>query len=426
MKRLVLVLVIFLCPSICAVAQNNPYKIDDECFVHFTAAEHSVDDFFTDAFETAQQLLLETSLRKKDTKAQTLYYVEQLKHTSHQAQFERSQNHESWDRQGWNAKVDDDKETLQRVAKATGYMQYYYYATEMCQTYYYNTSQDIVAKTMLQNMMSEARETGDEYGLWKSLMYLGKLYQRINDKYSTQKILLEVVRIHETTQDPMIHRQSMAVQYCELACTYPVASDSARLFYSRAEQSCATKLDTMRVNYFKAQLAAWDGNIADYRKNKEYCLSMAPFTKVIRGGDICFECIDALLDGKSAKVISGLTAELHPGEQPVFIYSFAGKLGRWEIAAPLLNKQVNHLYSSIYTTNSQHLEETAALYGNHRLSADLAQASRKVTRITVLVAVLLTILLVVALLVVLRHLHSVKRAYAKDEALIAGMKEKNK
>ena len=153
---------------------------------------------------------------------------------------------------------------------------------------------------------------------------------------------------------------------------------------------------------------------------------MAPFTKVIRGGDICFECIDALLDGKSAKVISGLTAELHPGEQPVFIYSFAGKLGRWEIAAPLMDKQVNRLYSSIYTTNSQHLEETAAQYGNHRLSADLAQASRKVTRITVLVAVLLTILLVVALLVALRHLHSFKRAYAKDEALIAVMKEKNK
>lgn len=425
MRRFVLTLTVLLMPAIFASAQNNPYDIDDECYVYFTAAEHSVDDYYTDAFETAQQNLLETALRKKDTKAQTLYYVEQLKHTSHLGQYERKKNPRTWDWQTWNTRVEKDRETLQRIAEATGYMQYYYYATELCQTYYFNTAQDLAATAMLQNVMSEARKTGDEYALLRSLMYLGKLYMRINDKYNTKKIMLEVVRIYETSQDPMIVRQSMTNQYCDLACTYPVASDSARLFFRKAENSCATTLDSLRVTYFNAQLAAWDGKISEYRKDRDICLSAAPFSGMIHGGVSCFECIDAVLGGKPAKQVLEKAGGLHNSQQTVYLYSLAEKLGQWECAALLMDKHINRLYTDIYHSNGRRLDETAAQYGNHKLSADLASASRKATRNTILVAVLLTLLLVGALLVALKHLRYLRKAYDKDEALIAGMKEKN-
>ena len=97
MKKLAAIIATVFLASVSLWAQNNSYAIDDECYSWFVKAEHSLDNFESDEFDTAQQMLLETSLRKKDTKAQAIYYVEQLKRTSHLAQHVRSQDPISWD-----------------------------------------------------------------------------------------------------------------------------------------------------------------------------------------------------------------------------------------------------------------------------------------------------------------------------------------
>ena len=137
MKRIVLILSL-LTSALIAAGQNNSYAIDDECFVWFAQSEDSVDDFNSDAFDEAQKNLLELSLRRKDTKAQTLYYVEQLKRTCHYGYYTKKQsqlNKEEWDAAYWNELVEQDRETAQSIAKSTGYLQYYYYASDLCQTY---------------------------------------------------------------------------------------------------------------------------------------------------------------------------------------------------------------------------------------------------------------------------------------------------
>lgn len=398
MKRLSLVLALLAALPLPSRAQNNPYSIDDECYTWFMASEQAMEDFEGGTFESAQQNLLETALRKKDTKAQTIYYVEQLKHSSHLAQWLRRQNLGAWDSQLWNARINEEMETAQRIARATGYMQYYYYAAEVCQTYFFNTRQDVVASAMLNSMMDEARETGDEYAMWKVLIYLGKLYQRNSDKYSTQKYLKEVVRLYENSQDPTIRRQSMTVTYCELADTYPVASDSARLFYHRAEQVSITRPDTIRVTYYKAQLSAWDNRLEDYRNYRDFCLSAPIFPNVIRDGKECFNCIDNILSGTPVQNYITSLDKFSIRHQLTFLSALSYRRHQWETSAIIREKFIEYLLADIYYVNNQRLDQMTAQYENNRLSADLA-ASRKTTRIAILVSVLVIALLAAALVV---------------------------
>lgn len=393
MKKAFLILTFLLAAALVVPAQNNAYGIDDECFPWFRQAEHSLDDFESDSFDVAMQNLLETSVRKKDSKAQAIYYTEIVKRLSHEAQAVRKENLGAWDSTQWNARMEEARETAQRIAKASGYMQYYYYASELCQTYYFNTKQDIQAAEMLTAMMEEAEENGDEYGTWKSLMYLGKLYLRISDNHSTKKYLKKVVNMYETSLDPTIRRQAMVVQYCDLADTYPVASDSARLYYGKAMQAMTTGTDSIRVAYYQAQLAAWDNNLPEYRRNRDYCLSMRPFAGVIRGGTQCFTCIDYILAGAPASKYAEDIKGLYIRQQMSFISEFAASRGQWEVATVLKQKLIDRLYADIYSLDSQRLEQLTAHYETSRLETELEKANRKARRAMIYAGVLLLILL---------------------------------
>lgn len=391
MKKLILILSL-LALVLPAQAQKNPYQIDDECYSYFRISEQNMDNFESDEFETAVQALLESSLRKKDAKAQTIYYVEILKRMSHEAQYKRNKDISSWDSGMWNSKVEDARETAQRISKATGYMQYYYYASELCQTYYFNTQQDTHAAEMLTSMMEEAKETGDEYALWKSLMSLSKLYLRMSDIVNTQKCLLQVVKIFETSQDATIRRQSMSMQYCDLADTYPVASDSARMYYGKAADCRVSLMDSVRVAYYGAQLDAWDNNLPEYRNKRDYCLSKPVFHSTIRSGKVVFNCIDNILAGHSASIEKDIRS-LYYRQQMGFLAGFASTRGQWETSARILSLLSSRLYGDISRINNQRLEQLTAHYETSRLETELEKANRKAHRAMIYAGVLLLILL---------------------------------
>ena len=391
MKKLILILSL-LALVLPAQAQKNPYQIDDECYSYFRISEQNMDNFESDEFETAVQALLESSLRKKDAKAQTIYYVEILKRVSHEAQYKRNKDISSWDSGMWNSKVEDARETTQRISKATGYMQYYYYASELCQTYYFNTQQDTHAAEMLTSMMEEAKETGDEYALWKSLMSLSKLYLRMSDIVNTQKCLLQVVKIFETSQDATIRRQSMNMQYCDLADTYPVASDSARMYYGKAADCRVSLMDSVRVAYYGAQLDAWDNNLPEYRNKRDYCLSKPVFHNTIRSGKVVFNCIDNILAGHSASIEKDIRS-LYYRQQMGFLAGFASTRGQWETSARILSLLSSRLYGDISRINNQRLEQLTAHYETSRLETELEKANRKAHRAMIYAGVLLLILL---------------------------------
>ena len=403
MKKISAILAVLLLAAWGAGAQNNPYAIDDECYKWFLAAEQALDDFETDAFEKGQQKLLETSLRKKDAKAQTLYYVHQLKRTSHLAQMEKRREQASWDNIVWNARMEEERETLQRIAKATGYMQYYHYANELCQTYYYNTSQDVVASELLVSVMQEAKEAGDEYGMWQAQIYLGRLYLRICDKLNTRKYFGEAVRVYEKTEDPTIRRQGITVAFCELADTYPVASDSARMFYAKAEQAIKTRADSVRVSYYKAQLAAWDGDLTTYRRLRDHCLNNAIFHLTIREGNSLFACVDNILDGKPLNAFRSSVNSLYIQQQYSYVTSLAIKHRQWETASAVMTRLIDRLYNDIFGINTQRLDHMSTQYEQNRLSSDLERATRKNERTRIWVGLLLSLVLVEALVFILLY-----------------------
>lgn len=405
-----------------ATAQNNPYDIDDECFKYFSKAEAAVNDFSTDEFEKANESLLQTAMAKGDQKARTLYYVGQLKRASR-----RGQKAPRSERDKWNPVVEDARSELVKVSKETGYPQYYYYSYELAQTYYFNTGQQIAGMTTLTEMMETAKAEDDEYGMWQCMRYISQLYQRDNDLYTARKYLRRVVDMHLKTNDSMILRQSITRPCCDLADTYPVASDSARFYYSLGERKGDLRADTLRIRYYKAQLAAYDRDFKAYRAHRDFCLKDKTFTSSFRTGDVLFKCVDKLIDGQlSLEKDKKQLDTLYLSQQKNYLASLAGRFYVWDVSSYMRNKQYDYLLGSISRMNDQRLDEVAAQYGNYLLNEELAAKSRQVNRITMLVTMLLGIMLAGALLFTWVHLRHLQRAKRKDEEKIKELeKQKN-
>ena len=421
MKKTLVLLALLLCARLLPVsAQDNPYSIDNDCYTYFLAAENTVNDLSTTEFEDNNEKLLQTAVAKEDQKARTLYYVERLKRTSRLGQ--AAPMHE---RKKWNDFIDIHRLELQAVSKETGFTQYYYYAYELAQTYYFNTRQQITAMGLLNTMMTEARNTEDEYGQWQSLRYIAMLYQRQSDIINSRYYLRQVVEMHEASTDEKIRRQSITRQYCDLADTYATGSDSARLYYRKAAKDACLQLDTLRVRYYQAQLAAFDGDLVGYQKNRDFCLAQKHFPQIIRTGDVLFDCVDCLLAGKPLSTYQPKLDAVYLNQQLQYLIQLAESRKAWEVAAHMSDRYISRLQSDLSLGNSQKLEEVSAQMDNFRLNADLARQSQKITRITLLLAILMTIILVGALFFTWLHVRSLRRHQIKDEARIAELQDAN-
>ena len=419
MKRL-LILALTLAWAITAGAQNNVYGIDDECYKYFRDAEHTVDNLESDQFDQAVQSLLDVATRKKDVKAQTIYYVEILKRVARQGRVAPEAQ-----RQEWNSRVDASRRTLQSIAKANGYLQYYYYAQELAQNYYFNTGQDLAATELINSMMEECREVGDEYGFWQGIRYLAVLYKRMSDEYNCARYLREYVRIRETTQDPLILRQFITGPYLDLGDTYPVGSDSARYYYRKAESHASALIDTLRYTIRRAELAAYDGDLQAYRNYRDFCLNCPIFFTHQEGGKFFLDCVDNILSGSPYSAYKVSIDSLRTVQHFKFLEALTAKMGQWETSAKVSQRHLYRLKSDITHLNTRRLEEISGQFGNNKLQADLAEASQKMARNTVLIALLVTVLLLAALFFTLVHMRSLKRASARDEARIAELQEAN-
>ena len=122
MNRFAALVITFLAAAFPLAAQNNPYGIEDSCYHLYLETDALIG---RDGFEQANARLLEQSLAKNDTQAQTLYYVERFKDLTRRfravAQSTNAQD----------AQVIQYMEDLQEVALSFGYKQFYYYAFEL-------------------------------------------------------------------------------------------------------------------------------------------------------------------------------------------------------------------------------------------------------------------------------------------------------
>lgn len=401
MRKLILISLLLGTVLIGARAQDNPYSIDNECFEYFKIAERTVDDLKTTAFEIANEALLKKAVEKKDEKARCLYYTGVLKRTS---RLSKASN----DRIAGNEAVDKAREQLKAVSKESGYLQYYYYAYDLSLTYYINTKQEARAQQLMQEMMNVALEEGDEYGLWDSLRFMSSLFQSQNDQLHARKYLRQFIEIARTSTDPAIRRQTITRQCCSMAETYPIGSDSARFYYKLGEECSGTHTDTTLIHYYRAQLAAYDKNRADYITSRDYCLSDDYAGTAVRGMPVFFRCVEDVLNGTPLDRFAPRIDSLEYRQQIIFIRELAILHKRWDVAADAGNRAISTLQNDIYRLNTLRMDEVSAAYGNNELAMKLAKQEKQTRTVYIIVLSLGAAVLFLSLLAALLYIRNMK------------------
>ena len=400
LKKFISAFLTFLLFTAGAAAQNNPYLIDDVCYQYFNIGETLMDDLSNDAFDLAINALLKRAKEVNDEKARTLYYVERTKRSTRVAR-------RMTDLSAANALVEQNRRETMAVARETGYMQYFFYAYELAQNYYVNTHQEVHAQALLTEMMDIAEKENNEYGLWQSQRYISMLYQRQNDLLNTRKYLKEVIRIYENSEDPNIRRQSLSRVFCDLGDTYLYDTDSSRFYYNKAEEHAKLPADTLRVTYYKAQIAALDGDVKQYRKCRDFCLEDPGFRGPIIGGEALFACVDDIIGRQPldslARKIRGAVSK----RQMIYLRNLAIVNRRDDITSWLGTSIILSMYSDISFLNDLKMEEVSAVMENSRLSQEMEGQRARITRLR-LAVILLAAALAAALAAILLIRHKNK------------------
>ena len=415
MKRFVILILLSAAVSFQLHAQNNPYDIDDECYVHFREAESLVSANTKESrekFAASNEALLNSAIKKGDKKAQVLYYVNQTKFILRTPDVADEQ-------------VDKAHETLCDVALKLGYKQYYYYSFELVQNYYYNHDKYIKAAELLLNMESKASEENDEYGLWVGTKYLSALFMSQRDYATAKQYILRSLAIYENSHDPVTKRQSVCRQYCDLSDCYLPHEDSMRINIIKALGTRRAHLDTVRCEYYLAKLTALDKDFAGFLFHRDNCISDPSFPGTLFiGGLEYFEAIESIMRGNPQEHMNAFSS-LGRYPQQKFIADLAEEYGFHDISTKIHHEMIHGLEESVSSTNRMRLTETAARLGNFELSSSLAVKSRQVEKVTRILIYFLTFIFVVSLLFLLLRTRSLRKKNERDRRMIEELRAAN-
>ena len=396
MKKLITGILLFVLSMQGVAAQNNPYELDDACYPLFQRAELLVGK---EGFDSVNEALLEKALEKGDTKAQTLYYVERLKNVS------------ALKRAGKVFTPEDDAQVLQamedvkRVASELGYSQYYYYAYDLTQNYFYNTGRQVRTFELVKEMREDAIARGEEYGIWMGNRYIISLYIAQNDYISAKKYIVASLEMYEKTEDETIRRQSATRLYCDLADTYPIGHDSVSINIRKAELQSRHHLDSLRCTYLRAKLEAYQKNIPAYERDRDICRQDPSIRQISSTAGLMFDNIDQLVYGKPAPEIKldGMMSHLR---EVKYIANIAEEYGYKDLAFEIEKRLVAYDETVLAKANQSKLTEIEAKLGNDVLSAQVDEAAGRAIRSRRLViSLVISILVVIILFFVIYSLH---------------------
>ncbi len=398
MKKILLAIFVLL--TFCAWAapvteKNNPLGIDNTCYVLYQEVEKQLGK---DGFTAAADLFLQAATAKKDDKALVIYYVEQLKDLIVRPLSE-----------GSDARVDEMRERLKQVAREKNQPYYFYYSYQLSQEYYTKHGESYRALLLLQEMQNHALADDDAYGIWTSSKYLADIYIRNNDYVSAKPHLLQAIRLYNTTSDESIRRESPTRLYCDLADTYPIASDSVRINVALARRNAKFHLDSLRCTYYDLRLAALDNDMEKYLELREICKNDPQFPTITRNSRMFFSLIDACLDGSIIQREDEIYHLATIREMKV-IANLCENWGHKEFAFNVEKKLVNLMEALISDTNLSRITELDVTMGKAALNAELVSKEQQLSRVSRLVSFLLAIVLFVTALLSLIHIHQLKKA----------------
>ena len=418
MRKLTTFFLCLLAALLPLAAQNNPYEIDDVCYECLRRAEDTVDDLDSDEFEQANARLLEQSIVRHDEKARTLYYVFALRRLCRKGEAATPER-----RKEANEAVDLAFNVLRDVARETGLTQYYYYAYDLAQNYYFSTRQVSQAFSLLDRMLKDSEQENDEYGQWQALRFLAQVYQQQSDVLNTRRYLKQCLDLYHTTKDQTVRRQPITRIYCDLADTYDFQDDSSRLYYNLAFQGARAHLDTLRCTYYQAQIAAFDKNLKEYESRRDVCLNDPAFRSFFRTGPEMFTCVDAII--RRERPAQALLDTLYLPRQQQYIGRLALQWGQPDLSLYMMRKRYEDMQSVLSNINDMRLEEASGQFETYRLNRQLRERDEEVALATRLVVALIVIILIGALAFSLTHIRILRRERKADEERIRELKEAN-
>ena len=394
--------------------QSNPYEIDDECYRLFSRAELLQG---TPGFTAVNDSLLSRAIICGDTKAQTIYYVNRLKNISRLGRIEGSG---VTDKDVENAYIE-----LKEVADKLGYTQYYFYSYTVYMTYCYNKGQILQATTLAQDMEKDAIARGDDYGCWLSDRFMVSLYLDMYDFKQARVHALKAIDVFEKTSDPVIKRQSVSRNCFDVADTYPVNSDTMRIYVHKGVATAKMHLDTLRANYYLAILAALDRDRKSYYAYRDYCMKDPHLSTIGESVPVTLEAIDAVLSDAPADTLFAISTRITTIRGMKFIANVTESFGYEHAAFELEKRLVQRLQSKLTDLNHTRLVELNASLGNLRLANDLKETVEKEKQIRNIASLLVAIILAVILCFVLYELRNMKKRRVKDKQMIADLTEAN-
>ena len=415
--KTIILLLLSAFSGISVSAQNNPYSIDDECYALFLRAEAAAGAVSDAEFNQINDSLLHTALSKNDRKAQVLYYVERLKHTIHSTPK--------------GSGVDDSQirkafEELKTISLANGYRQYYYYAYELVQNYYYNNRITSTAIELLQEMQAYALEHSDAYGIWSSSRYLVALYLSLDDFVSAKKYILQSIKAYNETDDPTVKRQSLVRSYLDLSDTYPVGSDSMRINIYKAMDQRIHHIDSLRCDFYMAVLSAIDKDEENYRKYRDLCVNDDLFRTLTPTGHIMFHLIDDVIDGsindKEYDEIEGLSSM----REMKFVVNITEIYGHEHTAFLLEKHLLEQVEQHLSLSNQINMAELEARMGNNLLSADLEVKSQQLARTSLTLSIVVVVVLLGLLAFAFSQVIALRRRRIRDQRMINELTEANR
>ena len=399
--------------SICLSAQNNAYSIDDECYTLFLRTEAIAGTVTDDVFNQVNDSLLQTALAKNDKKAQVLYYVERLKHATRTTPKDETRILKAF-------------EELKTMALTNNYKQYYYYAYELVQNYYYNSGQTITTIELLQEMQAYALKNSDAYGIWYSSRYLVSVYLALNDYVSAKKYVLQAIKIYNETDDPTVKRQSITRSYCDLSDTYPVGSDSMKICIQKAMELCIHNYDTLRCNFYLAVISAMEKDEKSYAKYRDYCLNDDYLNSISPSARTMFHLIDDIINGTINDKEFEEIEVLSTMREMKFVVNITEIYG-YEHTAFLLEKHLMELTEKHYSQfNQMHMAEIDSKMENNLLSANLEQKSRQLATTSLILSIVVVVVLLGLLAFAYIQVISLRRRRVRDQKMIHELTMANK
>ena len=394
-------------------AQNNAYGIDDDCYALFLRAESVAGTVSDNEFNLINDSLLHTALAKDDSKAQVLYYVERLKHAIRISPQDET-------------RILKASEELKTIALTNNYKQYFYYAYELVQNYYYNNGKTITAIELLQDMQAYALEHSDPYGIWSSSRYLAAVYLDLDDYVSAKKYILQSIEVYNETDDPTVKRQSITRPYCDLSDTYPVGSDSMRICIQKAIEMRKHKYDSLRCDFYMAVISAMDKDKESYRKYRDLCLNDNQLRTVSTTANTMFRLIDDIINGTiNDKELEAIEA-LSTMREMKFVVNITEIYG-YEHTAFLLEKHLMELTEKHFSQfNQMNMAEIDAKMKNNMLSANLEQKSQQLARTSLILSIVVVVVLLGLLAFAYIQVISLRRRRLRDQKMINRLTEANK